>query len=489
MNTGKINIEIKSDSYKFNHWNQYPNDTEAVAAYFESRIGARFEETVFFGLQALIIDHLVGAVVTRAGIEKAARLAKAHFSSDKLFNRAGWEYILNEHGGNLPIRIRAVPEGTAVTVSNVLMTVENLDPKCFWLTNYLETLLSHVWYTSTVATLSRETKKIIKKYLVRTADTIDGLNFMLHDFGFRGASSTETAAFGGMAHLVNFLGTDTVVAMEAIVTYYGKNRWTDGGINPNLDDPTAYDGIAYSVPATEHSVMTARGPEGEAQIIGELIANYPNGILSVVVDSYDYKNCVGNIIGKQYKEAILARNGVFVVRPDSGNPEEVTLDIIENLGKNFGFTVNGKGYRVLNPKVRVLWGDGIDIRGVDNILGTLLVNGWSAENMVFGMGGGLLQKVNRDTQRFAFKCSAQKRNGKWVDIFKNPLDKTKTSKKGRLALVHAPDGATGKVGWATVPESDVIGGKGPKDELVTVFENGKLLKYYTFDEVRKNAAL
>lgn len=481
MNTGKINIEIKSDSYKFNHWNQYPKNTEAVAAYFESRIGARFDETVFFGLQALIIDHLLGAVVTRAGIEKAARLAKAHFGSEKLFNREGWEYILNEHGGNLPIRIRAVPEGTAVTVSNVLMTVENLDPKCFWLTNYLETLLSHVWYTSTVATLSRETKKIIKKYLVRTADNIDGLNFMLHDFGFRGASSTETAAFGGMAHLVNFLGTDTVVAMEAIVTYYGKSNWTNLGFNPNVgDDPTAYDGIAYSVPATEHSVMTARGPEGEAQIIGELIADYPTGILSVVVDSYDYKNCVGNIIGKQYKEAILARDGVFVVRPDSGNPEEVTLDIVENLGKNFGFTVNGKGYRVLNPKVKVLWGDGIEIRGVDNILGTLLVNGWSAENMVFGMGGGLLQKVNRDTQRFAFKCSAQKRNGKWVDIFKNPIDKTKTSKKGRLALVKIGDK------WETKAEKDVLP---ERNALVTVFENGKLLKFYTFEEVRKNAAL
>ena len=481
MNTGKINIEIKSDSYKFNHWNQYPKNTEAVAAYFESRIGARFDETVFFGLQALIIDHLLGAVVTRTGIEKAARLAKAHFGSEKLFNREGWEYILNEHGGNLPIRIRAVPEGTAVTVSNVLMTVENLDPKCFWLTNYLETLLSHVWYTSTVATLSRETKKIIKKYLVRTADNIDGLNFMLHDFGFRGASSTETAAFGGMAHLVNFLGTDTVVAMEAIVTYYGKSNWTNLGFNPNVgDDPTAYDGIAYSVPATEHSVMTARGPEGEAQIIGELISDYPTGILSVVVDSYDYKNCVGNIIGKQYKEAILARDGVFVVRPDSGNPEEVTLDIVENLGKNFGFTVNGKGYRVLNPKVKVLWGDGIEIRGVDNILGTLLVNGWSAENMVFGMGGGLLQKVNRDTQRFAFKCSAQKRNGKWVDIFKNPIDKTKTSKKGRLALVKIGDK------WETKAEKDVLP---ERNALVTVFENGKLLKFYTFDEVRKNAAL
>lgn len=470
MNT---NIEITSDSYKFGHWDQYPKLTETVVAYFESRVGAKWDETVFFGLQALLIKHLVGPVVTRVGIEKAARLAKAHFGTESLFNRAGWEHILNEHGGCLPIRIMAVPEGTPVTVSNVLMTVENLDPKCFWLTNYLETLLSHVWYTSTVATLSRETKKIIKHYLVRTSDNLGGLNFMLHDFGFRGVSSVESAEMGGMAHLVNFLGTDTVVAMEAINEFYTVGEKKD-----------TYEGIAYSVPATEHSVMTARGPEAEAEVIGELIKNYPKGILSVVVDSYDYRNCVGQIIGKQFKDAILARDGVFVVRPDSGNPEEVTLDIIENLGKNFGFTINSLGKRVLNPKVRVLWGDGIDIRGVDNILGTLMVNGWSAENMVFGMGGGLLQKVNRDTQRFAFKCSAQKRDGVWYDIYKNPIDKTKTSKKGRLALVRTTDGA-GQNGWKTVPAE--VANKVNANKLVTVFENGKLVKFYTFDEVRKNA--
>lgn len=460
----KTNIITLTDSYKFTHWEQYPTGTEAVYSYFESRKGARFDDTVFVGLQALILEHLVGPVVTREGIEKAAVLAKAHFGNDKIFNRAGWEYILNFHGGKLPIRIKAVPEGTPVTVSNVMMTIENTDPKCFWLTNHLETLLTHVWYASTVATLSRETKKIIKKYLEQTADNLGGLNFMLHDFGFRGVSSVESAAMGGLGHIVNFLGTDTVAAMEAAMEYY--------------DAPV--EGLAYSVPATEHSVMTARGPEDEAGVIGDLIKRYPTGILSVVVDSYNYKNCVGNIIGKLFKEAILARDGVFVVRPDSGDPEEVTLDIIENLGKNFGWTVNGKGKRVLNSKIRILWGDGIDIRGVDNILGNLLVNGWSAENMVFGMGGGLLQKVNRDTQRFAFKCSAQKRDNVWHDIFKEPLDKSKASKRGRLALVKM--GAK----WETKQENEVAP---ERNSLVTVFENGELVKKYTFAEVRKNAEL
>jgi nicotinamide phosphoribosyltransferase len=363
------------------------------------------------------------------------------------------------------------------------MTIENLDPKCFWLTNYLETLLTHVWYASTVATLSRETKKIIKKYLEQTADNLGGLNFMLHDFGFRGVSSVESAAMGGLGHLVNFLGTDTVVAMEAVAMYYRNPIKMNGEYFINPDREPDYEGIAYSVPATEHSVMTARGPEAEAEVIGDLITNYPTGILSVVVDSYDYKNCVGNIIGKQFKDAILARDGVFVVRPDSGNPEEVTLSIVESLGNSFGFTKNSKGFRVLNSKVRVLWGDGIDIRGVDNILGTLLVNGWSSENMVFGMGGGLLQKVNRDTQRFAFKCSARKANGVWVDIFKNPLDKSKASKRGRLALLYD---TVFKV-FDTMKVNEVPTGR--TDLLRTVFETGSLVKFYTFDEVRKNAEL
>ena len=458
----KKNIITLTDSYKQTHWQQYPEGTEVVYSYFESRKGATYDETVFFGLQPTLIENLVGQVVTREKIEAAAAFDAVHFGNDKIFNRAGWEYILEKYNGYLPIRIKAVPEGTPVTFGNVLMTVENLDPKCFWLTNHLETLLCQVWYGCNVATLSREIKKIIKHYLELTSDNLGGLNFMLHDFGFRGATGIEAAALGGAGHLVNFLGTDTMQAMEAAMEYY--------------DAPLA--DLAYSVPATEHSVMTARGPEDEARVIGDLIKTYPKGILSVVCDSYDYVNCVKNIIGGQFRDAILAREGVFVVRPDSGDPEEVTLNIMELLGKAFGYTRNSKRCKVLNPKVRVLWGDGIDIRGIRGILGILSVNNWSAENMAtFGCGGGLLQKHNRDTQRFAFKCSAQKRDGVWHDIYKNPLDKSKTSKRGRLSLV--------KVGteFITVPERET------GDLLQTVFENGKLVKRYTFAEVRANAEL
>jgi len=450
-----------------NHWNQYPVGTEKVYSYFECRKGAKFAETPFFGLQYIIKNHLEGVVVTREKIENAAKLCKAHFGDEKYFNREGWEYILNSHGGKLPVVIKAVEEGTVVPINNVLMTIENTDNNCFWLTNFLETILSQVWYPITVASLSREVKVTLNEYFTLTSDG-GLLNFGLHDFGFRGASSWESAGIGGAAHLINFLGTDTVVAMEVAVNYY----------NANLDN------LAFSVAATEHSVMTALGKNGEEQVVENLLNEYPTGILSVVSDSYDIYNFVSNIVGTKFKDRILARDGVFVVRPDSitpthPTPEEEMVWIMENLWANIGGTINSKGYKVINPKIRVLWGDGIDIEGIKKILYSITKAGFATENIAcFGMGGGLLQKVNRDTQRCAFKCSAQYRDGQWYDIQKNPKDVSKASKKGKLKLIKV-DGE-----FETVGENDP-----GEDYLKVVFYNGVLVNEVDFATVRKNAAL
>jgi nicotinamide phosphoribosyltransferase len=461
------NICLTTDSYKLNHWNQYPAGTEKVYSYFECRKGAKFAETPFFGLQYIIKNHLEGVVVTREKIENAAKLCKAHFGSEKYFNREGWEYILNSYGGKLPVVIKAVEEGTVVPINNVLMTIENTDNKCFWLTNFLETILSQVWYPITVASLSREVKVTLNEYFTLTSDG-GLLNFGLHDFGFRGASSWESAGIGGAAHLINFLGTDTVVAMEVAVNYY----------NADLN------GLAFSVAATEHSVMTALGKNGEEQVVENLLNEYPTGILSVVSDSYDIYNFVSNIVGTKFKDRILARDGVFVVRPDSitpthPTPEEEMVWIMENLWANIGGTINNKGYKVINPKVRVLWGDGIDIDGIKKILYAVTKAGFATENIAcFGMGGGLLQKVNRDTQRCAFKCSAQYRDGQWYDIQKNPKDVSKASKKGKLKLIKV-DGE-----FETVGENDP-----GEDYLKVVFYDGVLLNEVDFATIRKNAAL
>lgn len=462
------NICLTTDSYKLNHWNQYPKGTETVYSYFECRKGAKFNETPFFGLQYIIKNHLEGVVVTREKIENAAKLCKAHFGDEKYFNRVGWEYVLNEHGGKLPVIIKAVEEGTVVPINNVLMTIENTGGEnTAWLTNFLETILSQVWYPITVASLSREVKINIKEYLDLTSDN-GLLNFGLHDFGFRGASSWESAGIGGAAHLINFLGTDTVVAMEVAMNYY----------NAELN------GLAFSVAATEHSVMTALGKDGEEQVVENLLNEYPTGILSVVSDSYDIYNFVNNIVGNKFKDRILARDGVFVVRPDSitpqhPTPEEEMVWIMHNLWDNFGGTINNKGYYVINPKVRVLWGDGIDLEGIKKILYDVTKAGFATENIAcFGMGGGLLQKVNRDTQRCAFKCSAQYRDGQWYDIQKNPKDVSKASKKGRLKLTKV-DGK-----FVTVNENET-----GEDYLKVVFYNGALVNEVDFATVRKNAAL
>lgn len=465
----KTNIITLTDSYKFTHHKMYPADTTAVYSYFESRIGATFEDTVFFGLQYLIKEYLVGAVVTRDKIEAAAELSAQHFGREDVFNRPMWEYILHEFDGRLPVRIKAVPEGSPIPVNNVLMTIENLGGAiCAPLTNHLETLLTHVWAPSTIASLSRKCKEFMLEFLHRTSDNPDAaISFQLHDFGMRGVSSMESAGIGGAGHLINFLGTDTVIALETAINYY------------NADPGT----LGFSIPATEHSVMTARGSNGEAEVVAQLLKEYPTGLLAMVSDSYNIEHFIDNIIGKQFKEQIINRRGKVIVRPDSlrfdrDTPEEQMVWILECLWKNFGGTINSKGCRVLHPNIGAIWGDGINAEGIRKILVSVELAGFSTENVAFGMGGGLLQKINRDTQRFAFKCSAQERSGEWIDIAKKPLDFSKASKPGRLKLIK--DGGD----YKTV-SIDQDG----RDILVTVFETGELVKEYSFDEVRKNAKI
>lgn len=444
------NLILKTDSYKVSHAPMYPEGTQNVYSYFESRVGAKYPKTVFFGLQAILMKHLVGRVIEPEFVVDAARIIGHHLGPDA-FNRQGWEYIVKNHNGRLPLRIRAVPEGSVNDVSTVLMTVEATDPECYWLTNYMETLLSQVWYPSTVASLSYHVRQIIEAYLLDTTGTTDGVEFMLHDFGCRGVETMDAAAMGGMAHLVNFMGTDTMPALFAAEQFYRADLST----------------LGFSVPASEHSVMTAITNDEEA-IVARLLEKFPTGIISCVGDSYDIYNFVDHIVGEVFHDQIMERDGKFVVRPDSPtprhpNPADQVAWILDSLACNFGggYTTNELGYDVLDPHVGVLWGDGIDVDGIEDILETATkISGFAASNLVFGMGGGLLQKVNRDTQRFAFKCSAQLRDGVWYDVSKNPLDPTKKSKSGRFD---------------------------DNDKLVTVFEDGKLVKHYNFDEVRANA--
>jgi nicotinamide phosphoribosyltransferase len=460
-----VNPILRTDSYKLCHWNMYAPRTQYVYSYFEARKGAKYDATTFFGLQH-ILKGLCGQAITQADLDEATALANVHLGPG-LFNREGWQYIIDAHDGWLPLEICAVPEGKRIPVDNVLMTVVNTDPQVPWLTNYVESYLTHVWYPSTVATLSNEVKRTLMHYLQVQGSAPETINFMLHDFGYRGATTDEAAAIGGAAHLINFMGTDTLPAMELAIKSYSAD------INS----------LAFSVPASEHSVMTAQGRDGEYTVLDQLITNYPSGLVSVVADSYDIYAFVNEVIAR--KEQILAREGRFVVRPDSittkhDSPEALTLWIVEKLWDGFGGTTTSAGFRVLHDQVRVLWGDGIDPEGIRTIAYHLHNNGYAVENMgTFGMGGGLLQKINRDTQRFAFKSSAQYRDGVWYDVQKDPLDSTKASKAGRLKLVHPVGGP-----FRTVREEE------PGENLLElVFLNGELIRSQTFAEIRANAAV
>ena len=447
VSLGVNNILLLTDSYKVTHWVQYPKGTRTIYSYFESR-GGRHKDVVHFGLQYFLKRYLCGVVVTPDKIAEAEMMYSAHFGPGSVFPKDKWMHIVEKHGGKLPIRICAPAEGSVIPYKNVLMTVENTDPECFWLTNFLETLLVQVWYPTTVASNSRAQMKVILRYLVDTADPLPdgsfGELFKLHDFGFRGVSSVETSALGAAAHLVNFRGTDTISGLVLARDFYAAGGGEEGKTV-----------AGYSIPASEHSTITSWGQEGELAAFENMLVRFPTGLVACVSDSFNiYKACGPEMWGK-LKEQIQARKadaignpGRLVIRPDSGDPKTVDLKILEILGETFGKTKNSKGYWVLDSHVRIIQGDGIQYETLVEILEHLKKHGWSADNIGFGSGGGLLQKLNRDTQKFAFKCSFieyQDEDGsiKTRDVFKNPIDSPmKKSKKGRLTL-HKLDGSEG----------------------------------------------
>jgi len=463
------NLILLSDSYKVSHHKQYPPETQTVYSYFESR-GGEFPYTIFFGLQYYLYKYLKGCRLSGIDIEEAERYFEKHFGNKSLFNKAGWEYICDVHNGKLPVSIKAIPEGTRVSTSNVLMTIENTDPKCYWLTNYLETLLVQTWYGSTVATQSYAIRQMITKFLEETGDP-SLINFKLHDFGFRGVSSVESAAIGGAAHLINFMGTDTMVALKLINEYYNTS-------NSNKI-------VGHSIPAAEHSTICSWGREYERDAFENMLDQYPEGLVACVSDSYNIFNACEKLWGSDLKDKIMARNGTLVIRPDSGDPVETILKVLHILEKQFSCSTNAKGYKVLDPHVRIIQGDGVNINSIEDILREMKTHKFSADNIAFGMGGALLQKLHRDTQSFAFKCSGVKVGNEWKSVFKCPITDTgKISKAGRLKLI-ARENAAGGISYQTVNEDANVHGK---DLLVEVFRDGKILKTYDFDEVRKNAA-
>jgi nicotinamide phosphoribosyltransferase len=468
MSTHLIDNPITdTDSYKASHWLQYPPDVTSMYSYFESR-GGRYRETVFFGLQYYLLEHL-SQPITRAHMDEAARFFEAH---GEPFNREGWDRIVEVYGGHFPVRIRAVPEGTVVPTGNVLFDIEltTPDPKVFWVVSWLETMLVRVWYPTTVASRSHFCKRTILDALVETSDDPLGeISFKLHDFGARGVSSRESARLGGAAHLVSFLGSDTVEGVRAANAYWG----TESGM------------AAFSIPAAEHSTITMWGRANEVDAYRNFVKVYltdrtlPPGVPKIaacVSDSYDLFRVVEDVWCDDLLDTIKASGGKLVVRPDSGDPITVLLKCLQIMERKVGMKTNAKGFKVLPAYLGLIQGDGIHDDSIGEILHALRGRGFSASNLAFGMGGGLLQQLDRDTQKFAFKCAAALRNGEWIDVAKEPItDAGKRSKRGHLSLVQEG----GSMTTVRAPRKD--------DLLIPVFENGTVLKRYSLDEVRANA--
>lgn len=435
-------ILYQTDGYKPSHWKQYPPGTEYVHSYFESR-GGPFAETVHFGLQYIIEKHLENPRLSPGEIMNAYKFYNEYYGSD-IFHYHGWMHVFQEHRGQLPLKINSVPEGSIWKPHTALFTIENTCPECFWLPGWVETALVRTWYPSIVATQSREAKKTIKSYLDETGDP-SLLSFKLHDFGFRGVSSAESAGIGGAAHLVNFSGTDTIAGIIVAQDYYRSNKM-----------------LGNSVPAAEHSTITSWGKEHEVDAFRNMLEQFPEGIVAVVSDSYDIYHAVSQYWGKELKDQVLNRNGTVVVRPDSGDPAVVVCRVIQGLMDAFGYTTNEKGFKVLPPQIRVIQGDGINLRSINSILFEMKYHGFSADNITFGMGGALLQKVDRDIMNYALKCSLIVINGEEVPVSKAPIGSAmKASRSGRQN----------------------------HEGMETLFEDGHRLKIYKFDEVRENAKL
>jgi nicotinamide phosphoribosyltransferase len=471
-----------TDSYKMTHHAQYPKGAKRMVSYIESR-GGKHDTILFFGLQLLIKEFFLQQL-THEQVDNIVAFEKVHLMdncTDDL--EIALRAVVNEYDGWFPVRIRAAEEGLLIPIKNVVITVESTvdDERLFSLVSYFETKLVRVWSPTTIATESYAIREVILSGLKRTSDDAYAeIPFKLHDFGSRGISSSEGAAFAGAGHLVSFLGSDTVLAVLA----------ANIGYNCEMS--------SFSIPASEHSTTTMHGREGEEQLITQMFDAYakPGAIFATVIDSYDWVNWVRKIAPK-FKDRLEESGATWVFRPDSGDPVQTPVQVVRELGKVFGYTVNKAGFKVLN-NVRVIQGDGIDIEDVKAIVALMIRSRWSITNIAFGMGGGLLQKNNRDTQKFAMKCCAVQVGNEWVDVFKEPsvydpknwkLDPDassfKKSKKGRLELMYN----TQTEAYRTVPVEDANEKFGWVKALHTVYENGVMTKELTMDQVRRNAGI
>jgi nicotinamide phosphoribosyltransferase len=489
----KNNPLLMTDGYKTSHHKMYPEGTTLVYSNFTPRSVKRMPENakdiVVFGLQYVMtyIHELYQENFFNRPKDEVVGEAKTFLS-----NYLGTDYDCSHFEalhdlGYLPIKVKGLTEGTIITEKIPMLTIYNTHPDFFWLPNFLETLISSlIWKPVHSASLAYGYKKVLVEHAEKTDKTNIGfVDFQGHDFSFRGMQHPESAISSGMGFLTSFSGTDTIPTLQAVKYYYGDEN------------------VAFSVPASEHAVMTAYGKENEIDGFRRLIKQYPTGILSLVSDSFDlWSVCTKFVV--ELKDEIMSRDGKLVIRPDSGDPVDILCgcnsfgnqDLIERVyigDKNhpsykgviellwgvFGGTVNEQGYKVLDPHIGALYGDSITIERADEICKRLETKGFASTNVVLGVGSYSMGYATRDNQGGAVKATYVEVDGVGREIFKDPItdDGTKKSATGLLHVTKNSDGdfiLFDKQSW----DGESIGA------LQTIYQDGEFYNKTTLKEIR-----
>lgn len=508
-----INPLLLTDGYKTGHHLQYPEGTTLVYSNFTPRSNRYApkgcDKVVSFGQQMAIMqlheifqkeffskpkDEVCGEIKKELSLYLNTDYDVTHF--EKLHDL-----------GYLPIHVKVIEEGTLVPIKVPVLTIYNTHPEFYWVTNYLETILSNLmWKPMTSATIAHEYRKVLTKWQEKTDKERSWfLDWQGHDFSMRGMDSIDATISSGLGHLTSFSGTDSLPAIHGARKYYGETEFIGG-----------------SVPATEHSVMCAGGKEDEIDTFRRLLKTYPTGIISVVSDTWDlWKVCTEHVV--TLKEEILSRDGKLVIRPDSGNPVDIIcgeisnpdvkptladgyhpkhIGVIELLWNVFGGTINEQGYKVLDPHIGAIYGDSITIERADEICARLEAKGFASTNIVLGIGSFTYQYNTRDTFGFAMKATyveikhwdvaterlngtmGKNANPEWVEgreIFKNPItdDGTKKSATGLLSVVSVDDEIrlVDRVNWETESNNSM---------LKTLYVDGQFKNTKTLTEIRNN---